>query len=321
MTRFDDNLWREVERRYGPELSGADGPLSSGPRRRLPIIAGTTLGVAGASAAAVVVFGAAGSSPAYAVTTHPDGTVSVVIHRVDGIPGANQRLAQMGIRVRAVLVDARCQASVAPALRRVTVATLKQDHGSGWIGGVGGGVNARIRPTQIARNRTLVIAAVRSAGQVRLVRGSAVRGAIPGCLPPVALLRSVGPGGTARILSCGVPQPLQKRPVVVTPGTNTTATNETTSTGSATSPATTTGPSTTPTTVTTPTTGATATTPTTASATTGSGTTTNWQSTTSPAPAGAQGVKAPPIIQACVAAARRAARVNQGAGTSTGATR
>ena len=77
MTRFDDNLWREVERTYGSELAGADGPLSSGPRRRLPVIAGASLGVAGASAAAVIVLSAASSPPAFAVTSHPDGTVSV----------------------------------------------------------------------------------------------------------------------------------------------------------------------------------------------------------------------------------------------------
>ncbi len=127
MTRFDDNLWREVERRYGSELSNADGPLSSPPRRRLPMIAGASLGVAGASAAAVVVLSAASSPPAFAVTTHRDGTVSLVIRRIDGISGANRRLAQLGIHVRAVQVDAQCQAAVAPALRHVTVAGVTRN--------------------------------------------------------------------------------------------------------------------------------------------------------------------------------------------------
>jgi hypothetical protein len=297
MTRFDENLWREVERRYGSELSKAEGPLSSGPRWRLPMIAGASLGVAGASAAAVFVLGAASSPPAFAVTTHPDGTVSLVIRRLDGISGANRRLAQLGIHVRAVQVDAQCQASVSPALRRVTVATLKQGRRAGWVGGVAGGVKARIRPAQIAGDRTLVIAAVPSKGQVRLVRGRAVRGAIPGCLPPVALLRSVAPGGKNRILSCGAGRVLSKPPVVVSPAPNTTATNETTSTGSATSSRPTAQSTTT---VSTPTV------TTAASTTASSGPTTNWQSTTSPAP---QGVKAPPIIEACIQAARRAAQV------------
>jgi hypothetical protein len=310
MTRFDDNLWREVERRYGSELSQAEGPLSPGPRWRLPMIAGASLGVAGAGAAAVFVFGAASSPPAFAVTTHPDGTVSLVIRRLDGISGANRRLAQLGIHVRAVQVDAQCQASVSPALQRVTVATL-QDRRAGWVGGVAGGVKARIRPAQIAGDRTLVIAAVPSKGQVRLVRGRAVRGAIPGCLPPVALLRSITPGGNTRILSCGAGRVLSKPPVVVSPAPNTKATNETTSTGSATNAPSSTTVSAPP--VTTATSTNTVSTPpvtTAASTTASSGPTSNWQSTTSPAP---QGVKAPPIIEACIQAARRAEHVQDAA--------
>jgi hypothetical protein len=315
MTRFDDNLWREVERKYGSELSRADGPLSPGPRGRLPIIAGTTLGVAGASAAAVVVFGAASTSPAFAVTPHPDGTVSVVIHRLDGIRGANRRLAQLGIRVRAVQVNAHCQATVAPALKKVTIASLRRDRHA-WVGAVSGGVNARIRPAQIARDRTLVIAAVPSQGQVRLVRGRAVRGAIPGCLPPVALLRAAARGVRPQILSCAVIPPLFKhRLTVFPPGANTTATNETTSTVPGTGSATTTGPATATApaetqTVVTPATNQTATTATTATttttATTGSGTSPGWQSQTSGSAASATPVAPPPIMRACLNAARHA---------------
>jgi hypothetical protein len=306
MTRFDDNLWREVERRYGSELSNADGPLSSGPRRRLPVIAGASLGVAGASAAAVIVFGAASSPPAFAVTTHRDGTVSLVIRRLDGISGANRRLAQLGIHVRAVQVDAQCQAAVAPALRHVTVAGVTRSRRAGWIGSVEGGVKARIRPQQIARNHTLVIAAVPSKGQVRLVRGRAVRGAIPGCLPPVAWVRSTAQGSGRQTVFCGPVPP--RHPVVVNPGTDTTATNETTSTTPTSGSVTATGP----TTATAPTRNQTVTTATTATttttATTGSGTSTGWHSQTSASPAGAMPAP-PPILQACLNAARHAAQV------------
>ena len=311
MTRFDDNLWREVERRYGSELSNADGPLSSGPRRRLPMIAGASLGVAGASAAAVIVLGVANSSPAFAVTTHPDGTVSLVIRRIDGIAGANHRLAQLGIHVRAVRVDAQCQAAVAPALRHVTVAGVTRNRRAGWVGSVEGGVKARIRPQQIARNHTLVIAAVPSEGQVRLVRGRAVRGAIPGCLPPVAWVRSTAGGSGRRTILCGAIPPLGHRPVVVKPGTDTTATNETTSTAPGTGSETATGPTTA--TAPTPTTNQTATTATTAmtttAATSGSGPSRGWQSQTSGPPAGVTPAPAPPILQACLDAARHAAQV------------
>ena len=113
MSRFEDNLWREVQRAYGPELSEADGPLHRGSRLRAPVIAGTSLGVVGAGVAAAVILSAASSSPAFAVTQHKDGTVSVAIWRVAGIPGANARLAQLGVRARAVRVDNGCQVSAA----------------------------------------------------------------------------------------------------------------------------------------------------------------------------------------------------------------
>jgi hypothetical protein len=314
MTRFDDNLWREVERRYGSELSGADGPLSSGPRGRLPVIAGAGLGVAGATAAAVVVLGAASSSPAFAVTTHRDGSVSIVIRRIDGISGANHRLAQLGIHVRAVQVDAQCQAAVAPALRNVTIASFERDRHAGWVGAVDGGVKARIRPGQIGRDRTLVIAAVPSQGQVRLVRGRAVRGAIPGCLPPAALLRGAARGVRSRILSCAVVPSPSRHPVTVFPsGANTTATNETTTTAPSSGSATTTGPATASPpkaqTVVTPTTNRNVTTATTA--TTGSGTSPAWQSQTSGSPAAPTPVAPPPIIRACLNAARHVAQLQQ----------
>jgi hypothetical protein len=320
MTRFDDNLWREVERTYGSELAGADGPLSAGPRRRLPVIAGASLGVAGASAAAVIVLSAASSPPAFAVTSHPDGTVSVVIRRIDGIRGANRRLAQLGIRVRAVQVNSQCQATIAPALKHVTIASFKRAHGAGWVAAANGAVNARIRPAQIARDRTLVIAAVPSKGQMRLVRGRAVRGAIPGCLPPAALLRSTARGVRSRILSCSVVPSPSKHPVTVfPPGGNTTATNETTSTApTTTGSATTTGPVTAPAppkaqTVVTPTTNQTVTTATTgtstATATTGSGPSPGWQSQTSGSSASSTPVAPPPIMRACLNAARQAAKV------------
>jgi hypothetical protein len=309
MTRFDDNLWREVERRYGSELSGADGPLSSAPRGRVPVIAGASLGVAGASAAAVLVLGAASSSPAFAVTTHRDGSVSLVIRRIDGISGANRRLAQLGIHVRAVQVDAQCQAAVGSALRHVTVAGVTRNRHAGWTTSFEGGVNARIRPQQIARNHTLVIAAVPGKGQVRLVRGRAVRGAIPGCLPPIAWVRSTAGGSGRRTVFCG-PAP-SRHPVVVSPETDTTATNETTSTAPTSGSATTTGPMTapTPTAIQTVTMANTATT--TTAATTGSGTSTGGQSQTSASPAGATPVPAPPILQACLNAARRSVQIQE----------
>lgn len=225
MSRFEDNLWREVEDRYGQALSEAVGPLHRRSRLRAPVIAGTSLGVVGASTAAVIVLTAASSSPAFAVTPHRDGTVWVTIHRIDGIPGANRRLAQLGIRARAVQIANGCQATAPRALAPVTVMTLARDGHKNWVTVASGAINARIRPAQIPSGRTLVIPAIRAGAVVRLVRGRAVPGVVPACLPAaVQVLPS--PAGTGRtIVSCGTVRWVRPRPVTPGQATNTTSTN------------------------------------------------------------------------------------------------
>jgi hypothetical protein len=225
MTRFDDNLWREVEGKYGPELSEAAGPLHPRSRLRVPVIAGTSLGVVGGSAAAVIVLTAASSSPAFAVTPHRDGTVSVVIRRIEGIPGANQRLAQLGIHARAVRVADGCQAPAARALARVTVMTLARDVHRNWVDASPGAIHARIRPAQIPSGRTLVIPAIRTGTLVRLVRGGAVRGVVPACLPPAVGIQTTPTGTGIRVVACRVAISPRARLVVPGPVTNATSTN------------------------------------------------------------------------------------------------
>jgi hypothetical protein len=244
MTRFEDNLWREVEGKYGPELSEAPGPLHPRSRMRVPVVAGTSLGVVGGSAAAVIVLTAASSSPAFAVTPHRDGTVSVVIRRIEGIPGANHRLAQLGIHARAVQVADGCQVPAVRALARVTVMTLARDGQRNWVTASRGAIRARIRPAQIPSGRTLVIPAIRTGALVRLVRGRAVRGVVPACLPPAVAVQTTSAGTGLSVVTCRRAIPLHARVVTPGPGTNTTSTNaaspQTTVTQTTATPATTT---------------------------------------------------------------------------------
>jgi hypothetical protein len=53
---------------------------------------------------------ALGSSPAYAVTRHDDGTVTVSVNRPSGVAGANVTLHAMGARVAVVPVRPGCPA-------------------------------------------------------------------------------------------------------------------------------------------------------------------------------------------------------------------
>ena len=101
MSEFEDNLWLKVVREHGDEL--ACNERTAHTRRwasRAQLLAGTTAGLAAMATAAVLLFGASTSSPAFAVTRNPDGTVTVNLMHQSGIAGANKKLAAMGLRAR-----------------------------------------------------------------------------------------------------------------------------------------------------------------------------------------------------------------------------
>jgi hypothetical protein len=224
MSEFEDNLWREVQRTYGAELADAPDPLRRRSRLRVPVLAGTSLGVVGGGVAAVIVLTAASSSPAFAVTRHADGTVSVVIRRIEGIVGANRRLQLLGIRARAVRVSDVCSATPPPALAHVSVATVRGRRVN-WVGVAPGRFAERIHPTQIPAGRTLVIPAVPGGAVVRLVHGRAVSGRVPACLPPVVFVRTGSAPSHGRIVICRAGIAQYPRAVVTAAGTNTNGTD------------------------------------------------------------------------------------------------
>ena len=118
MSKFEDHLWREVERQHGPDLEPARRPPSrhSRPGPRI-LAAGGILGVAGVGTAFALVLGAASASPAFAVTRNHDGTVTVWVKRSAGIAGANAKLHQLGIRAT-VLPQAPARCSDLPITRQ-----------------------------------------------------------------------------------------------------------------------------------------------------------------------------------------------------------
>ena len=109
MTRFADDLFDDLMREHGSTLAHVRMPAA---RRRQhavrPVL--MTAGAGGlAAAAAVGTLVATGSgSPTYAVTTHPDGTVTLAVYQQSGIAGANSKLHQLGDRVVVVPVRPGC---------------------------------------------------------------------------------------------------------------------------------------------------------------------------------------------------------------------
>jgi hypothetical protein len=100
MSEFEDNLWLAVVREHGDELARTERTGHHRRATRPQLLAGTTAGLAAMATAAALLFGASTSPTAFAVTRNPDGTVTINLMRPSGIPGANEKLAAMGVRAQ-----------------------------------------------------------------------------------------------------------------------------------------------------------------------------------------------------------------------------
>jgi hypothetical protein len=213
MSKFQDRLWRELVQEHGARLAEMTRPAINHRRRPRPrLLASTTVGLAGVGTAVALIVSAAGSSPAFAVTRNNDGTVTVWIRRVDGIAGANARLAALGVRARAVAVAAGCKPPAGVALRPGRLIAAPKVHGN-WTG-VRQVVTARFDPKKIPSDRMLVLPAVSAGKQVRIAQVRAVRGPAPPCLAvfsPQAVKAIVG----ARTSKCHVFAPVPRANVRV----------------------------------------------------------------------------------------------------------
>src|SRR5215469_7431191 len=119
MTKFADQLFDDLMREHGPALAQLGLPAQ--PRRTLParralLAGGGTVAIAGAIVGSLVAGGGAPHAkvagnrpPAYAVTKHANGTITLAVYRKSGVAGANARLAQLGDdNVVVVPVEAGC---------------------------------------------------------------------------------------------------------------------------------------------------------------------------------------------------------------------
>jgi hypothetical protein len=107
MTKFADQLFTDLMREHGPALEVVRLPNRRTVPRPVWLAAGA-VGMAGAITAGVTVAG--GGSPAYAVTTNGDGTVTVSIAQLTGVDGANGALRTLGDPVVVVPVRPGCPA-------------------------------------------------------------------------------------------------------------------------------------------------------------------------------------------------------------------
>lgn len=135
MTKFEDQLFADLMREHRSTLAHTRLPAPprqrTAVRRTLTVAGAGSLGVAAAAGALVAT---SGGSPAYAVTAHPDGTVTLAVYQASGIAGANAKLHQLGDQVVLVPVRAGCPRPAAPAVsgigHRITVGASVSRDGS-----------------------------------------------------------------------------------------------------------------------------------------------------------------------------------------------
>ena len=102
LQRFGAAFEAAAREELTPTLAHAEAPKSGrGHRLRPRALAGSTLGLACVGAALVFALGTSATPPAFAVTQHSDGSVSVKLNPgsglSDGIVGANRKLAEMNL--------------------------------------------------------------------------------------------------------------------------------------------------------------------------------------------------------------------------------
>lgn len=191
MTKFADQLFADLMREHGSTLALTRPPAT--PRRH--IAASRKLlatGAGGAAVAAAVGVLVAGSgTPAYAVTTHPDGTVTLAINQASGIAGANARLRQLGDPVVVVPVGSGCPdigSLPAPAVRPDGKITVKAQRSDGSLTVDAQGVPAG----------DIIVVAAQTIAHGMSLAGALTSPPAPGCVSlPAPPPGSGGPGSGA----------------------------------------------------------------------------------------------------------------------------
>ena len=182
VSTFEDNLWRELVREHHAEHAHP-GRASTGGLARRRRLAGASMGLAAVGTAAALALTAGTAAPAFAVTSNPNGTVTVTINQIAGIAGANAKLAALGVRARAVPIVQGCTA----ALLRIPKVLPNGPPPPTTVSAPQSGLpqSMTFEPSEIPAGDTLVLAAK------QLVNGPAngiqmldaiVRGSAPACV-------------------------------------------------------------------------------------------------------------------------------------------
>jgi hypothetical protein len=124
---------------------------------------------------AVVALSGSSASPAFAVTSSPNGGVVVTLDDLTGVAGANAKLSQLGVRARVVPMTASCTNHLSVSYMGIAESPAP---------------TIKLIPSEIAPTATIVLAAAQTGpNHVEMAIGK-VSGPAPSCVS----LSGVGPG-------------------------------------------------------------------------------------------------------------------------------
>lgn len=191
MSRFEDRLLVHLIDNHGARLAQADpAPQPRQPHGRR----GGRLAAAAAAAAAALALAAGvvaatlssgGSTPAYAVEVHSDGTVVLTLDEIVGVEGANAQLSKLDVKATIARVEAGCtQTGVIDHSRggAAAIHNIVQPSHTGETG-----VRWTINPAAIPPGDTLSLSAQRlegSTSNLAAYRIALYQGAAPSCTRP-----------------------------------------------------------------------------------------------------------------------------------------
>ena len=193
MTKFEDQLYADLMRQHGQDLAGITLPAAS----RRPITTRRVLLATGAGgvavAAAAGALAAGGGTPAYALTSNPDGTVTLAVYQTPGIAQANARLRQLGDHVVVVPVEAGC-----PSITSLPAPAVKPA-GPVSVGGSGSSSGSITVAAHGVPAGDIMVVGVETSGQGTQVGAELTSPPAPSCVSlPAQPSGRGGPGPGAR---------------------------------------------------------------------------------------------------------------------------
>lgn len=188
MTKFADDLYDNLMRDHGPALAATRPPgLTHRPRApRRVVLAASAGGLAVAATAGSLV--AVSGTPAYALTTNPNGSIKLAVYQQAGVAQANAKLKAIGAKVIVVPVEAGCQSlnsvrqPAVPVIGKVKIQGSQSSDGSITVNAQG-----------VPRGDVIVVA-TQTSGKLRQTASAITSLPVPHCVslpaPPA------GPGGS-----------------------------------------------------------------------------------------------------------------------------